>query len=326
MLVATAAQAAQPTLYRVSSLTGTALLFPVPNPIHSPINMPSSRVAMVNKIGPAKAAVAFPAGDFTYSDWRKLPNPPTAFGVFYQSENWKIDANAGTVGPNPGAMTFTNVPNGFESLPPLSSTSPQPSVNMVRAKPGPNKFGGTWDLGMFLINNQVFAKVGGGFRAGSNTVRALLGATVTNTDRIVPYHPTVGFVNPQFSSTVCPNSLSSCPWANTTTPFQVEVSGVRWTTGMVTNRATLPPIPMLPPTGTVVGAGFDNRSGPLSSMGSLQLVSGFVTMGRGALSGTALNQWKLTTQFLPEPGSTALLAAGFGMVAFLDIRRRRNRR
>ena len=58
-------------------------------------------------------------------------------------------------------------------------------------------------------------------------------------------------------------------------------------------------------------------------MGTLQLVSGNTSMGRGALGGTGANMWLMTITFLPEPGATALLASG--LLGLLVLHRRARR-
>ena len=297
---------ADPVLYRVSTLNGDAFLNSLPAPVHPPITNPSPRVASVMTNATQPASVQFNSGDLVYSNRFFNPSPPTAYGVFYSSQGWEVSNKAGTLGPNTAAGPITFTVDGFPSNPPnFSSTGPQPTQGLIRVTPGGAKFGGSWDLGARIDSFQVFAQVAGGFTAGFVDQKLAWGAipTFTASTSIGFHHPTTNVASPVFSTTAGPTTPTTCPWAGSLIPFQAEKTAVRWTTGMVTARHALPPLTLLPPTGTVVSTGADNRTGPMSSMGTLQLVTPYLSHIRGALNAESPQKWNLVLTFLPEPSA-----------------------
>lgn len=325
LLVATQASA-ESVLYRITRWQQPAITgIVIPEPaVFGTVGMPDTWYANVVPNGTQPASIQFPGGGWDQTLTFLNPSPQTGYGVFYSRQGWNFNDVGGTIAPGFQTTPYTVMLDGFPAAPPtFPSTGTQNTIARISVTPGPNQFGGSWDLGVTFNSLLVFATPGGNFLGGPIRVQAQQNAPY-NSAAIGRFHFTGNPLTntPVFSTTTCPSSPATCPWAGATLPQQVEIDGVPYTTGMVTIRNLNVQVPTLGPTNTLSDTGADNRTGTMSSMGTLQLVAANINSIRGVAGQPGKGFVYTDIEFLPEPSSTVAFLFGISGLALLSRGRR----
>lgn len=199
------------------------------------------------------------------------------------------------VGAVAGPCTITGLP-----------ASQQPAEVNITPNPAPSaaQFGGTLGvLGVYKSGLRIsnpFTPAGGYFDALGFIPMTALGRVVGETAKATGLftHETLGFTIP------APGTLVGFPWST----GQFKASEI---TASLVNPSV------------VTATGHDNRTSMFQN-GNLQMVSGWVFNLGGIAPDTTVGQWVMSIEFVPEPGSAALLMAGLlGLPVAYRLRNRR---
>jgi hypothetical protein len=242
--------------------------------------------------GSGPAAFTIPAGNFKVAT--SYPrNSTTITPPFFQSSfrmTATNDAGSFFAGGGPGNTTFC--PGGC-----LTPTQPgtiivkQPTVN----------FGGTMKLLGVLHNANAFSTLGGGITiAVFDAPVGIVGGSLGNTAMAPIIVTSVGTTTPT-------------PATGMFTTVNTAI-GVPWATGTITVK-NLAQLVM----SSVTEMGSDNRNAA-GTAGSIKMVSGWLN---NSPFDETNGEYEINLTFAPEPGATALLAAGIVLLTSLARARRR---
>ncbi|HXK23661.1 MAG TPA: hypothetical protein VMS55_13400 [Myxococcota bacterium] len=229
------------------------------------------------------------------------PTPPTAAGVIFSSQSVSV------TGPiNPGTFKAGGGPGNFTFNPPPDPTYGT-RIGTAKVIKGPNQFGGAV-AHSFKFLSKLKLNFGFAIFSGAFPLNEVQGAK-TPPGATKPTQSYTG----TFHNTAPPHQVTS---------IFLRANFFSWTTGKAIGKDNGGRFNT-----TVTLTGYDHRT-PQGLSGVVQMVSPFLfssfnggAFGVNHLSG--VNTLKYS--FIPEPGSTSLLASGLGAVlllGFLDRRRR----
>jgi hypothetical protein len=300
--------------------SGGALFYPGIGPFYKPIlpaNVaPLGNWATVTAGSNPGDPIVFAGSEFGLSTMSTIPGPTgTGMGFIIsimtsfmgQNDAGSLASGLGngattfnplavTIPSNPSFMTF----NGGTTLQKSFPARPN-STFQVKVAPGIRQFGGALKIANNSPNNLVFAD----FVNGGNWSRingSYGGVPIGHTGTRPAVQKFENTLNPALTKTE-----------------RVKYWGLDWTTGMVSARDLV---------GNIESSWVKSGSDTTTAMGrrNISLVapimnSNPVTVTQGAASGLSL-QYTWRMQFVPEPASTAGLAAGLGLLALVAVRLR----